>query len=387
MKTVFAATFLSLVSCSGYELVKKDEAKDSATLTSVVSNDFEGSVQYAFDLSVDGVTYSDIEQYYTEQAEGLKEKVEAAGYSVDSVEFIGKLGFADFIQDMTVFVSSSAGTQGKGSIDAQGNFSISVPNPKAKTNLSFKVRATKRVQVLLINGGVTTKKLCYNFSAVEQDVIENPISLNNFKTDPTLYECTQVDSGLAIPSATQTPIPSLQHTEAELIDTVWHKGNEFKIDANGFRRSYILNNMRLVSTGANEAVLGNPEGFQAITRIASRTETTHELSLVSSSVIVKDLSGSASDVSVVRNNTVIKSFRVSGFGLCLFAASASDVFAIGRVAGANAWKMGQLDLDNNRFVPLSDAPNILYNNAGSALVGNVFVAVGGRQINFVQVAE
>jgi hypothetical protein len=387
MKTVFAATFLALTSCDGYELVKKDNKANTAALTAVVSNDFEGSVQYAFDLSVDGVSYSDIEQYYTEQAEGLKDKVSAAGYSVDSVEFVGKLGFADFIQDMTVFVSSSAGTQGKGSIDAQGNFSVSVPNPKSKDNLSFKVRATKRVQVLLINGGVTTKKLCYNFSAVEKDVVENPISLNTFKTDPTLYDCTQVDSGLAIPAATQVPVRQNIHIESDYIDTVWFKGNEFKVDVNGVRSSYMLSGVTLVSTGASEAVLESPEGFESITRIASRTETTHELTIGANRLIVKDLSGSASVVSVAHNNIVMKSFRVNGFGLSLLAASAADVFAVGRVAGANAWKMGKLDLDNNRFIPLADAPNILYNNAGAAVVGNVFVAVGGKQVSFVQIAE
>jgi len=386
MKPFFAALFLTLASCDGYELVKKDNKAD-AVAVAPVAHDFKGSVQYAFDLTVDGETYSDIEQYYTKQTEGLKEKVVAAGYSVDEVEFVGKLGFADFIQDMTVFVSSSAGTQGKGTIDAQGNFSVSVPNPKAKDNLSFKVRATKRVQVLLINGGVTTKKLCYNFSAVEKDVIENPIALDTFKTDPTLYDCTQVDNGLAIPAATQAPVRQNIHTEPDYIDTVWVKGNEFKVDANGVRSGYVLSGVTLVSTGASEAVIGSPEGFQAIARIASRTETTHELTVGTNSVIVKDLSGGASDVSVVRNSTVLKSFRVNGFGLCLFAASGADVFAVGRVAGANEWKMGRLDLDNNRFIPLSEAPNILYNNAGSALVGNVFVAVGGKQINVVQVAE
>jgi hypothetical protein len=386
MKNVILSLVL-LVGCGdkGFQFTAGQLEKDNkqAEVSAVAS--LKGSAQYAFELTVDDQEFADIEDYYTQQVDVLKDKVIEAGYDVDRIEFTGKLGFADFIKDMSVFVASSANTQGKGAVDAQGNFSVSVPNPNKLESMTFKVRAQKRVQILLIKDEVLVQKLCYNFSAIEMDVIENPISLSNFKTDRTMYDCSKESGGMAIPSASAAPLPA-SFTTLNLNDTVdamWVNGNQFLVDVNGQRQAYVINGLIISTVGSSQAPSEDPVGFTKVVRTANITEMHSVVSVGNGDTLsIKDRIN-YSEVSVLRNGIANRAFLVSGFGLNLFANEGSKVFAVGRVAGTNSWKVGQLDLINDKFVARADALNGLWGNAATAMMNGLFVMVGGDQILFV----
>jgi hypothetical protein len=352
-----------------------------------------GSVQYAFEISVDGLNYSDIEDYYTAQVRALKDKVVAAGYNADKVEFIGKLGFADFIQDMEIFVASSGGKQGRGVVDGQGNFSIALSAEEESSESKpffYAIRANKRVQIILSSGGVPTKKLCYNFAAVNKNTSSKSILLNSFKTDFTLYDCEQQSNGLAIPESTSktTPTRSLQLDNS--VDALWvGAGNEFYVDMKGERRKYIL-----PRSSSEPYALSEPETIQTqagpvgFSRLEKRYVDARSLLTCSYTVPV---AGDAlvvhsglhwTQVSVVHNNVSLKTFKISPFGLDFFVVSGDRVFAIGRYDGDNIWKVGELDFINNRFLPRAEAPTALAYNMAAGLIDGEYVAVAYNKIFF-----
>jgi hypothetical protein len=340
----------------------KSVATTTTTTEKTVQKDFQGSVQYAFELTVNNEKFDDIESYYTAQVQSLPAKVTAAGYVADSVEFVGRLGFTDFVEDMEVYVASSAGTQGKGLVDSQGNFSVTVANPNEKSDVSFKVRATKRVQVLLMNGGVVSKKLCYNFTAVEKDVVENPISLSNFKTDYTLYDCEQESEGLVIPEQASVPVPVriLKLVGSEEVFTK-AGSNEFFV---GGRKYLLPLNPTSAAYALTAAVDGGTpeEGFTAFGqdhRVATSRALVEAVDLDMGAGEIVTLRGSVdwTEVDLVRNGTKVKSFLVS-FGLSSVVLKADGrILAVGRLPKSNSWKVGELDLHTNRFIPRADAPS------------------------------
>jgi hypothetical protein len=352
---------------------------------------FQGSAQYAFEITVDGEKFNDIEHYYTMQTETLKDKVVSAGYNADKVEFIGELGFDDFIKDMTVFVSSSTGTQGKTTIDSQGNFSVDVANPNQDKRVTFKVRATKRIQVVLSSGSTVTGRLCYNFSAVEQDVIENPISLNTFETSRTLYDCDQVSEGMVIPPASTKVAPSRSLSFDSEIKAVWtmEGSNEFYVDTKTQRQLFVLprNGSNPVAVGVPETYTEAPVGFVAMSNSfaipsSSNAFTVSSIPFSSETVRVKGTSD-WSEVSVMSNNVVTKSFNVAGYGIGWVAVSGSKIMGLAREDGNNKWVVGVLDTHVNKFVPMATTSfTSAYLNTTVGLVDGIFTAVNGSQIQF-----
>jgi hypothetical protein len=386
MKTHSILLSTLLLSACGDLLKEKTAAETADTSAALVSTaeklQFQGSVQYAFDLTVDGEKFSDIEAYYTKQILGLAKKVADAGYKADSVEFVGRMGFSDFIQDMTVFVSSSGGLQGRGVVNAQGNFEVNIANPTLKTGGTFKIRATKRVQILLLNGGSVTKKLCYNFSAVEKNVADTVVSLENFRTDFTLYDCEQVSDGMAIPPAEQTA-PMDTHTlmfQGE-INAVWADGgNEFFVDAGATRRKYFLprdGKVAPCALGGSEMIHAEapPEGFSPFERsyrdFGSGNRST--VTVDGDTLFVRD-NTSWSEITVVRGGVTLKSFRVN-FGLCFFAVHGTTVIAIGRHPSSNNWSVGVLDIAANRFIPRATAPSAIIIDKVGVIAGNYVVTL------------
>ncbi|MEN6636650.1 MAG: hypothetical protein ABFC56_12415 [Clostridiaceae bacterium] len=381
MKTALMAMALALVGCgSGFELKAGDAAKPTAAVADEQAQtvEFNGSVGYAFEMSVNGQKYSDIESYYTSEASTLLEKVAAAGHNVDAVEFQGKLGFADFIEDMEVFVASSLGSQGKSVVDAQGNFAVTVPNLK-KGPASFKVRATKRVQIVLFSGGVATKRLCYNFAAVEKDVVENPIMLSDFTTDFTLYDCEQQNAGIAIPAAAAAPAIERTVEACGHVDSMWIKGSEFILSACDAQQKYTLSSFGSpAAVGAPVETDEEPEGFAPLAQVYG-TDSKYIVPMGGDSLYMTDYGDSAT-VAQVRNSVVLRSFRVP-FGLAFFAVDGERIFAVARVAGKNSWKVGELDVVNSRFIPRGDAPEGLLISAAGIFNGQ-FTVVAGNKVHF-----
>jgi hypothetical protein len=179
------------------------------------SQDLElaGSVAGAFDLTVDGQGYSDIEQFYTAESARLPERVEEAGYSTEGlrVVFAAQVGLSDFWQGMTVY-SNPIGPKGKASataVRADGSFSFRIPEADQKA--VFELRAVKRIAVELWSGEQLEHRFCYILSGrAGQATVSAPAAISVFDTQLTTYECSQSElpSGLAIPTVAPTANPS-----------------------------------------------------------------------------------------------------------------------------------------------------------------------------------
>lgn len=382
MKHLFLALLLAGCGDKGFQFSAGQLEDKVDEAISAVSH-LKGSAQYAFNLSVDGQEFTDIEDYYTQQVDLLQSKVLEAGYDVDRVEFAGKLGFSDFIKDMSVFVVSSANTQGKGVVDSQGNFSISVPNPNQLPLVTFKVRAQKRVQLILIKNEMVSKKLCYNFSAVDMDVIENPILLSNFKTDLTMYDCSQdKPSGMNVPSVSIPDAKSFTLNMESTVSAMWVKENQFLVDSNGQRQLYVLNGLVVTPVGSPEAAVDAPAGFILVGRSFNLTEMQSRMELGSDVLTVVDRIN-YSEVSLLRSGRLDRAFLVDSFGINLLARDGARIMAVGRVISSNHWRVGYLDLINNKFIARADGLNGLWVNAATTVVNGTFTMVAGSQILFV----
>jgi hypothetical protein len=168
--------------------------------------EFKGYVASAFELTVDGVTYQDMEDFYTQERERLQEKVIAAGYEDDwEAAFNAEIGLTDLWHNMTVFIApvDKRGYQGESFVSRGGEFSISLPQDASAAE--YKVRANKRISVVLRRGDEQIE-ICYNFLALDKSVLfdekEKPIILDQFESRITKYSCqSESGSGVVVPSA------------------------------------------------------------------------------------------------------------------------------------------------------------------------------------------
>lgn len=176
------------------------------------SKTFLGFVANAFDVTVDGVAYKDLEDFYTKEMDALPAKVQAAGYDTSyKITFDASIGFSDLWYGMQVYILSNSehGYQGQAAVARNGSFTIDLPT--AALNDSYKVRANKRIRVILTNGA-DTQTLCYNFSAREKSVpfeeTGKPIILDTFDTTLTKYDCPSNENsdGLIVPKNTETKL-------------------------------------------------------------------------------------------------------------------------------------------------------------------------------------
>ncbi len=176
------------------------------------SKTFLGFVANAFDVTVDGVAYKDLEDFYTKEMDALPAKVQAAGYdSSYKITFDASIGFSDLWYGMQVYILSNSdhGYQGQAAVGRNGSFTIDLPT--AALNDSYKVRANKRIRVILSNGS-DTQTLCYNFSAREKSVpfeeTSKPIILDSFDSSLTKYDCPTNENkdGLNVPKNTETKL-------------------------------------------------------------------------------------------------------------------------------------------------------------------------------------
>lgn len=183
---------------NGSDCVAEADTKNPAETTFEI----QGSVTSVFSVTVDGTQYQDIEAYYTASLKALPDRVKAAGYAGYTAKLEASLGFLDLVAGMNVFVqtTSARGYASATAVDKRMTFSIFLPNDAAGDTYQF--RASKRIDISLTKGN-DTKKICYNFSAVNFDVpyalADKPVILNNFTSEVTAYACQ-----------TETPKPSLE---------------------------------------------------------------------------------------------------------------------------------------------------------------------------------
>lgn len=202
---LYALVMIGLWGC-GY---LKPDKSDPAPIAPVSTQDFQlhGSVTSAFQVTVDGKSYPDMESYYTYQIGQLDSQATAAGYPGYSTKFEAQIGYKDLSSGMSVYVSpeASRGYSGQTSVGSDGNFTLTLP-AKASGD-TYQVKATKRIGLTLTSKTdiKDVKKFCWNFNAQNLSVPysdkDKPIVLNNFVSNITAYEC-QADtvlSGVNIP--------------------------------------------------------------------------------------------------------------------------------------------------------------------------------------------
>lgn len=223
------AVLVCLTACSAdcTKITCNSPAAPVASPAPVATNlpfDLKGSVTSAFQVTVDGVKYDDMEAYYTSVVSTLDQKVQQLGYAGYSAKFDAQLGYADLATGLTVYVTPSTdrGYQGKTTVKSDGTFDITLP-PDASGD-TYQIKATKRLSLTLTKAS-DTKRFCFNFSGVNLSVPysdkDKPIVLNAFQSTITAYEC-QVDPTLegslpipAAPVATSTGTGSSTSTDLQ----------------------------------------------------------------------------------------------------------------------------------------------------------------------------
>lgn len=207
-------TFMILIALSGCGVVNPMSDDDSTadagdTPAITIEGDFinfVGFVSNAFEVTVDGAAYHDLEDFYTQESTRLPDKAAAAGLDASyKVSLDAQIGFQDLWTNMTVYISPVAnhGYQGTARINADGSFQVKLP--KEALDDTYRVRAVKRIGVVAEKEGESVRH-CYNFSAMELSVnfssSSKPIVLNAFETRLTTYSCVQAQGdGLEIPSS------------------------------------------------------------------------------------------------------------------------------------------------------------------------------------------
>ena len=184
-------------------------AENGKTSDSATPLPFTGYVLNAFDVKVDGQSYTDLEDYFTKEVTRLPSRLKEAGYSSnDRATFEAQIGFRDLWTNMDVYVSPTGkqGYQGTGQVGNDGKFSVTLP--AAAVDSTYRVRSNKRIRVVITKDGAQ-HNVCYNFSAMEQSVPltrdGKPIILDTFASQLTAYDCPQSTSGgLSLPKADTT---------------------------------------------------------------------------------------------------------------------------------------------------------------------------------------
>jgi len=175
----------------------------STTLTELPKT-FSGAVGGAFEVTVDGAPYNDMEDFYTQELKRLPDKVQKAGYDASwTARFDAQIGLSDLWRGMTVYIAplDPTGFQTVAQVGDDGRFAVTLP--AAAIDHDYKVRANKRIDIVLTRGGDEVK-ICYNFSAIEHNVPFHrdslPIVLSDFASEVTAYDCTVAAAGgIAVP--------------------------------------------------------------------------------------------------------------------------------------------------------------------------------------------
>lgn len=200
------ASTLALSACGQSNCKSGEEKNDIGECKSSLASDgqssvrsISGSISGAFDVIVDGESYSDIEAYYSAEIDALPARIEALGYADYSVKLDAKIGFKDLTNNMMVFISPASGRDGyatKGYVGSDDKFNFVLP--AYAPDSSYRVKAVKRI-ALILTSETEVKKFCFNFKTVEAqaDLIEgksSPVVLNKFESSLTQYDCDQADA-------------------------------------------------------------------------------------------------------------------------------------------------------------------------------------------------
>lgn len=209
MKTLTIMSFIVfiLTACGTAEIPSNSQGKDTTVKDLQPAESAEQSIVIngyvsPININVDGVGYSDSEDFYTSEV-GRLEKLVKQQYPNYILYFDAEVGLKDFKQGLVAYMVSSGdvGVSDETPVNGRGQFSFNLP---AKTDLTqnYILRAYKRIGLRLeYKDDVIT--WCYNFFAEKNVIIENGKSmiLRDFVTKITKYQCTSTKtSGISLPS-------------------------------------------------------------------------------------------------------------------------------------------------------------------------------------------
>jgi len=159
-------------------------------------------------ISVDGITYTDSEEFYTEELAKLQDKVQQQ-YPGYTLTFDAQVGLQDFTQGFAVYMVSNSGegVANQTSVDGNGEFIFNIPST-TDLKQSYLLRAYKRIG-LKLQEDTSVITWCYNMAAQKSVILNpnNPMILSTFKTTITTYQCeTDAGNGISLPNAPGVPV-------------------------------------------------------------------------------------------------------------------------------------------------------------------------------------
>ena len=169
MKRLLIIIFL-LIGCGSIDVetpAEKEKKHQNETTRKLTGLQLQGYISPIFEISVDGESYFDSEEFYTIQLERFEDEMHEAGYGDYQLVMDAQLGLDDWKRGMTVYAVSidDRGYAGEQVLNHSGSFTFQFPI-EADGDI-FQVRANERIGLKLI-GPTETKYWCFNFFTNEQ---------------------------------------------------------------------------------------------------------------------------------------------------------------------------------------------------------------------------
>jgi len=193
---------------------EKAASSSSSSSSALSTSDYfmvEGYVS-PISIAVDGKSYRDSEDFYTQELSRLQTLVKAQ-YPGYKLTFDAQVGLRNFKSGMYVFLvaTEDVGVASESYVDTTGKFSFMLAG-NVDRKAEYTLRATKRIGLKLSKKGEETVSWCYNMFA-EKNVALNgqPNVLRNFATSVTEYQCSDQTDGITLPD-----VPTDPETEASI---------------------------------------------------------------------------------------------------------------------------------------------------------------------------
>jgi hypothetical protein len=203
MRLLIATIIWFLASCGDIaDLNKVPDPTPTPTPTPVEGVTFTGYVQKAFALTVNGVSFSDSENFYTNFIEELVKPAYGDLEDAD-VTVEGEYGLSKFGTASKVFMAADGdGHLYEAVTDNASKFAVQVDD--AALDEIFKARVVMRIG-LKIKRPDSVEHFCYILHGIRDGIkvseSAKPVVFSEFKTQLNTYRCEEVDdSAIAIPS-------------------------------------------------------------------------------------------------------------------------------------------------------------------------------------------
>lgn len=162
-------------------------------------------------ISVDGKSYKDSEDFYTQELRRLQVEVKKQ-YPDYSLSFDANVGLKNFKTGMYVFLvaTNDVGVASEAYVNGTGKFIFTLESDVDRT-AEYTLRATKRIGLTLSKKGASPITWCYNMYAEKNVVLDGKSNvLRSFTTAVTEYECSDSnESGISLPDSDGSEMDAL----------------------------------------------------------------------------------------------------------------------------------------------------------------------------------